>query len=179
MGVWWKMSVMPWKFLCCLVLSPWQPWRGHTSVFYLHFIPLALGLTEPCWIPDRSCVGLRSVFETSSSSSSRSTCLTPPACLLWLDNLWGISTSLHRSCHWAAAFLGLPLEHRGTGTFLSLTVGFPSHDNVSSASDSQIHHLNFFVFLSHLGSSCKRPSSSARVLAGGWEAEKQSLLQCL
>lgn len=166
---------MPWKFLCCLVLS--SSWRGNTSAFYLHFTPLASGLTQPCLMPDRSCGGLRSVFETSSSS--KSTCLTPPACLLWLDNLRGISTSPRGSCDWAAALLGLPLEHRCSGTFLSSPVGFPSHDSVSSASDSQIHHLNYFFFLSHLGSSCKLPSSSTRDLAEGWEAEKQSLLQSL
>lgn len=144
---------------------------------HLHLLPAihSSGLRTTSALPDARQV--RSMFETSSSS--KSTCLTPPACLLWLDNLWGISTSLRGSCDWAAALLGLPLEHRGTGTFLSLTVGFPSHDNVSSASDSQIHSLNYFFFLSHLGSSCKLPSSSARDLAEGWEAEKQGLLQCL
>lgn len=131
------------SLLSC-ALSLWQPRRGDTSIFYLHFTPLALGLTQPCWMPDRSCGGLRSVFETPSSS--KSTCLTPPACLLWLDNLPAISTSLCGSCDWAAALLGLPLEHRGTGGILSLTEGFPSHDNASSASDSQLYCLNGFPF---------------------------------
>lgn len=64
--------------------------------------------------------------------------------------------------------------------FLSLIVGFPSHDNVSSAADSLIHHLNdFFFFLSHLGSSCKLPSSSTRGLAGGLKDEERGLLQCI
>ena len=41
---------------------------------------------------------------------------------------------------------GLSLKHAGKETFLSLTVGFPSHNNVSSAADSQIHHLTDFFF---------------------------------
>lgn len=74
---------------------------------------------------------------------------------------------------------GLSLKHAGMETFLSLIAGFPSHDNVSSAADSQIHHLTGFFFfpLSHLGSSCKLPSSSARGLAGGSKDEEQHLLQ--
>lgn len=65
--------------------------------------------------------------------------------------------------------------------FLSLIAGFPSHGNVSSAADSQINHLTdfFFFSLSHLGSSCKLPLSSARGLAGGLRNEEWCLLQCV
>lgn len=41
---------------------------------------------------------------------------------------------------------GLSLKHADMETFLSLIAGFPSHDNVSSAADSQIHHLTGFFF---------------------------------
>lgn len=74
-----------WSGLCCLLTtSPWQPQRGDTCIFYLRFPSLALGLTQPCQIPNRSRDGLKSILEISSSKSTRSTSRT---CLLWLGNV--------------------------------------------------------------------------------------------
>lgn len=67
-------------------------------------------------------------LETSSSLGSVIPSLPPRGCGSWDRTL------------------RLSLMHADMETFLSLIAGFPSHDNVSSAADSQIHHLNDFFF---------------------------------
>lgn len=106
---------------------------------------------------------------TNDASSLRSPAFLLPALGAWRRR--GIPW--FRSRDGTAALHGLSLQRAGMGMFLSLIAGFPSHDNVSSAADSQIHHFtDFFFFPSHLGSS----SSSARGLAGGLKDEEQRLL---
>lgn len=88
MAVFWKMGLCCLgnfcSVLCCLLTtSPWQPRRGDTCIFSLHLTSLALGLTQPCQDPNRSCDRFKSMLEIRS----KRTCLTSPTCLLWLGHL--------------------------------------------------------------------------------------------